>query len=39
VVAIGGNALLKCSEPMTAEVQCGNFKIAAQALARVTNEH
>ena len=35
VVALGGNALLKRGEPMTAEVQRGNVKVAAQALAPV----
>lgn len=39
VVALGGNALLKRSEPMTADVQRGNVKIAAQALAPVAREH
>jgi len=34
VVALGGNALLKRGEPMTAEVQRKNVKTAAQALAR-----
>jgi carbamate kinase len=33
VVALGGNALLKRGEPMTAEVQRENIRIAAQALA------
>ena len=35
VVALGGNALLKRGEPMTADVQRANVKIAAQALAPV----
>jgi carbamate kinase len=39
VVALGGNALLKRGEPMTADVQRGNIKIAAQALAPVSREH
>lgn len=39
VVALGGNALLKRGEPMTAEVQRGNVKIAAQALAPIASEH
>ena len=33
VVALGGNALLKRGEPMTAEVQRGNVRVAARALA------
>jgi carbamate kinase len=39
VVALGGNALLKRGEPMTAEVQRANIRIAAQALAPITKEH
>ena len=39
VVALGGNALLKRGEPMTAEVQRGNVKTAAQSLAPVAREH
>jgi carbamate kinase len=39
VVALGGNALLKRGEPMTAEVQRRNIKIAAEALAPVAKEH
>src|SRR5919198_3910697 len=39
VVALGGNALLKRGEPMTAEVQRGNVKAAAPALASVAREH
>jgi carbamate kinase len=35
VVALGGNALLKRGEPMTAGHQRANVRIAAQALARV----
>jgi carbamate kinase len=35
VVALGGNALLKRGEPMTAEVQRGNVRVAAQSLAPV----
>jgi carbamate kinase len=37
VVALGGNALLRRGEPMTAEVQRRNVKIAAQALAPVAS--
>jgi carbamate kinase len=39
VVALGGNALLKRGEPMTAEVQRGNVKAAAPALASVARQH
>jgi carbamate kinase len=39
VVALGGNALLKRGEPMTAENQRANVKIAADALARVAGKH
>lgn len=39
VVALGGNALLKRGEPMTAEVQRANVRIAAQALMPVAREH
>jgi carbamate kinase len=39
VVALGGNALLKRGEPMTAEVQRTNVRIAAQSLAPVAKEH
>jgi carbamate kinase len=39
VVALGGNALLKRGEPMTAEVQRGNVKVAAKALAGVAKNH
>ena len=35
VVALGGNALLKRSEPMTAEAQRANVRIAAKALAPI----
>lgn len=35
VVALGGNALLKRGEPMTAEVQRRNVRGAAEALARL----
>ena len=34
VVALGGNALLKRGEPMTAEAQRKNIRIAAQSLWR-----
>src|SRR5574337_447791 len=39
VVALGGNALLKRGEPMTAENQRRNVRIAAQSLAPVAAEH
>jgi len=38
VVALGGNALLKRTDPMTAEAQRANVKIAAKALAPLTEE-
>jgi carbamate kinase len=39
VVALGGNALLKRGEPMTAAHQRANIAIAASALARVATDH
>lgn len=39
VVALGGNALLKRGEPMTAEAQHTNVRIAAAALADLAREH
>lgn len=39
VVALGGNALLKRGEPMTADVQRANVRRAAEALAPITKEH
>lgn len=39
VVALGGNALLKRGEPMTADVQRANVKTAARSLAPVANQH
>jgi carbamate kinase len=39
VVALGGNALLQRGEPMTADVQRGNVKTAARALAAVAGKH
>jgi carbamate kinase len=39
VIALGGNALLKRGEPMTAEVQRGNVKLAAPGLAAVAGDH
>jgi carbamate kinase len=39
VAALGGNALLRRGEPMTAENQRRNVRLAAQALAPVATEH
>ena len=39
VIALGGNALLKRGEPMTADVQRKNIRIAAEAMAPVAGEH
>jgi carbamate kinase len=39
VVALGGNALLKRGEPMTAEAQRHNVRAAAPALAAVAGKH
>jgi len=39
VVALGGNALLRRGEPMTAEVQRSNVHVAALALAPVARQH
>jgi carbamate kinase len=39
VVALGGNALLKRGEPMTADAQRANIRIAAESLARIAGEH
>ena len=39
VVALGGNALLKRGEPMTAEVQRANVRMAAPALAAVAGSN
>jgi carbamate kinase len=39
VVALGGNALLKRGEPMTADMQRKNVKTAANALAVVAQQH
>ena len=38
-MALGGNALLKRGEPMTAEVQRANVRTAATALAPVAEHH
>ena len=39
VVALGGNALLRRGEPLTAEAQHRNVRIAAEALAPVAEQH
>ncbi len=39
VVALGGNALLKRGEPMTAKAQHTNVRIAAAALSDLAREH
>ncbi len=39
VVALGGNALLKRGEPMTAEAQRQNVRLAAPSLAAVATDH
>lgn len=39
VVALGGNALLKRGEPMSAEVQRANVRLAAETLAPVAMQH
>jgi len=39
VVALGGNALLKRGEPMTAQAQRANVRSAAPALAAVARDH
>lgn len=39
VVALGGNALLRRGEPMTAENQRGNVRLAATQLAPVAEQH
>ena len=39
VVALGGNALLRRGEAMTAENQRGNVRAAARALVPLAQEH
>jgi carbamate kinase len=39
VIALGGNALLRRSDPMTTEVQRRNIAIAAEAIAPLAAEH
>jgi len=39
VIALGGNALLKRGEPMTADIQRSNIRAAARALSPLVLEH
>ena len=39
VVALGGNALLRRGEPLDAETQRTNVKVAAHSIARLAREH
>jgi carbamate kinase len=39
VIALGGNALLRRSDPTTTEVQRRNVRLAAEAIAPLTAEH
>jgi carbamate kinase len=39
LVALGGNALLKRGEPLTADAQRANIRVAARALAPVAEHH
>jgi len=39
VIALGGNALLRRSDPMTTEAQRRNVKVAAEAMAPLAAEH
>jgi len=39
VVALGGNALLRRGEPMTSENQQTNIRLAAEAIATLTQDH
>jgi len=39
IVALGGNALLRRSEPLTAGVQRRNVRVAARAIAPLTADH
>ncbi|MDC2825201.1 carbamate kinase [Rodentibacter pneumotropicus] len=39
IVALGGNALLKRGEPMTAQNQSANIRIAAEQLAKIKQEN
>jgi carbamate kinase len=39
VIALGGNALLRRTDPMTTEVQRRNVRVAAEAIAPLAGEH
>jgi carbamate kinase len=39
VIALGGNALIQRGQPMTADVQRANVRVAAGGLARVARDH
>jgi carbamate kinase len=39
VIALGGNALLRRGEPMTAEVQRANVRVAAEAIGPLAADH
>ena len=39
VIALGGNALLRRGEPMTADAQRHNVRVAAEAMAPIAREH
>jgi carbamate kinase len=39
VIALGGNALLRRSDPVTTEVQRGNVRLAAEAIAPLAARH
>jgi carbamate kinase len=39
LIALGGNALLRRSDPMTTEVQRRNIMVAARAIAPLATEH
>jgi carbamate kinase len=39
VIALGGNALLRRSEPMTAEAQRRNVRLAAESIAPLASKH
>lgn len=39
VIALGGNALLRRKEPMTADAQRKNIRAAAKSIAPITSEH
>jgi carbamate kinase len=39
VIALGGNALMRRSEPMTAEAQRRNVRLAAQTIAPLASDH